>query len=87
MKEYSKVSIFKSFEALSNVQRNGLHSNTSCHGTFQDIRPTYRCHCSKDLRQSCKCAQGLGRSDYLYPHHIAQERLSHNADITRHQSK
>jgi hypothetical protein len=56
MKEYSKVSILKSFEALSNVRRNGLRSDTSCGGTSQGIRPTYRCPCPKDLRQSGRCA-------------------------------
>jgi type IV secretory pathway VirB6-like protein len=33
VKEYSKVSILKCFEVLSNVQRNRLCSDTSCHGT------------------------------------------------------
>jgi hypothetical protein len=70
MKEYSKVSILKSFEALSNVGRNGLRSVTS-HRTSQDIRPTYKCPCLEDLRQSCWCAQWLDRSGYLYLHHIA----------------
>jgi hypothetical protein len=56
MKEYSKVSILKSIEALSNVQTNGLCSDTSCHETSQGIRPTYICPCPKDLRQSCRCA-------------------------------
>jgi hypothetical protein len=50
MKEYSKVSILKSFEALSNVQRNRLRSDTSCQGTSQGIRPTYICPCPKDPR-------------------------------------
>jgi hypothetical protein len=46
MKEYSEVSSFKKpFEALSNVLRNGRRSDTSCHGTSQDIRPTYSCTC------------------------------------------
>jgi hypothetical protein len=58
-----------------------------CHGTSQGIRPTYRCPRPKDLRQSCRCAQWLGRSYYLYLHHIAQERLTHHADITYHRSK
>jgi hypothetical protein len=53
----------------------------------QGIRPTHRCPCLKDLRQLCKCAQWLGKSDYLYLYHIAQERLTHNADITHHRSK
>jgi hypothetical protein len=56
MKEYSKVRILKSFEALSNVRRDRLRSDTSCHGTSQGIRPTYRCPCPKDLRQSCRGA-------------------------------
>jgi hypothetical protein len=56
MEEYSKVSILKSFEALSNVRRNGLCSDTSCHGTSQGIRPTYRYPCPMDLKQSCRCA-------------------------------
>jgi hypothetical protein len=56
MKEYSKVSILKSFEALSNVRRKGLRSDTRCHGTSQGIRPTYRCPCPKDLRWSQRCA-------------------------------
>jgi hypothetical protein len=58
-----------------------------CHRTSQGIRPTYRCPCPEDLQQSCRCAQWLGRSGYLYLHHIAQECLTHNADITHHQSK
>jgi hypothetical protein len=29
---------------------------TSCHGTSQDIRPTYRCPCPKDLGQPCRYA-------------------------------
>jgi hypothetical protein len=37
MKEYSKVSILKSFETLSNVRRNGLRSDNSCDGTSQGI--------------------------------------------------
>jgi hypothetical protein len=53
MKEYSKVSILKSF---SNVRRDGLRSNTSCHGTSQGIRPTDICPCPKDLKQSGRCA-------------------------------
>jgi hypothetical protein len=52
MKEYLKVSILKSFEALSNVRRNRLRSDTIYHGTSQDIRPTYRCPCPDDLKQS-----------------------------------
>jgi hypothetical protein len=28
-----------------------------CHRTSQDIRPTYRCACPMDLRQSCRCTQ------------------------------
>jgi hypothetical protein len=39
MKEYSKVSSLKPFEALSNVRRNGHRSDTGCHGTSQDISP------------------------------------------------
>jgi hypothetical protein len=45
MKECSQVSILKSFEALSTFQGNGLRSDTSCHGTSQGIRPTYRYPC------------------------------------------
>jgi hypothetical protein len=56
MKEYSKISILKSFEALSNVQRNGLRSDTSCGKTSQCISRTYRCPYPKGLRQSCRCA-------------------------------
>jgi hypothetical protein len=59
----------------------------SCHETSQGIRATHRCPCHKDFRQSCRCAQWLSRSDYLYLHHIAQEHLSHHADITHHRSK
>jgi hypothetical protein len=58
-----------------------------CHGTSQGIRPTYRYPCPEDLRQSCRCAQWLSRSGYVYLHHIVQECLSHNVDITHHQSK
>jgi hypothetical protein len=31
-------------------------SKSSCDRTSQGIRPTYRCPCPKDLRQSCRCA-------------------------------
>jgi hypothetical protein len=37
MKEYLEVSSLKPFEALSNVIRNGRRSDTSCHGTSQDV--------------------------------------------------
>jgi hypothetical protein len=58
------------------------YSRGACHGTSEGIRPTYRCPCPKDLRQSCRCAQSLGTFGYLYLHHIAQERFTHHADIT-----
>jgi hypothetical protein len=62
-------------------------TDTSCHGTSQDIRPTYRYPCPEDLRKSCRCTLWLGRSGFLYHVHIAKERSSHIADITHHQSK
>jgi hypothetical protein len=46
------------------------------------LGPPTRCPYLEDLRQSCRCAQWLGRSGYLYLHHIAQVRLTHHADIT-----
>jgi hypothetical protein len=55
---------------------------TKCHGPSQGIRPTYRCPCPKDLRQSCRCAQSLGKFGYLYLRHFAQERFTHHVDIT-----
>jgi hypothetical protein len=40
-------------ELAGNEARNLLNK---CDGTSQGIRPTYRCPCPKDLRQSCRCA-------------------------------
>jgi hypothetical protein len=40
-------------DRLSQVKKRKL---SYCDGTSQGIRPTYRCPCPKDLRQSCKCA-------------------------------
>jgi hypothetical protein len=45
-----------------NICRDGLHSDTSCEGTSQVIRPTYSCPCPTDLRQPCRCPDHLTSS-------------------------
>jgi hypothetical protein len=50
MKEYVEASNLKPFETLSNVLRNGHHSDTRCDRTSKVIRPTYTCPHPKDLR-------------------------------------
>jgi hypothetical protein len=67
MKEYFKVSVLKSFEALSNVRRDGLRSDTSCNRTVGGLHlPKVLKNTTNMLPKYNMCTGTFGHGTKLY---------------------
>jgi hypothetical protein len=87
MKECSKISILKSFETLSNVRKMGFALIPVAAEPHKILGPPTDVQVLRTSDSHAGAHNGSVGPGYLYLHHITQEHLSHQADITHHQSK